>query len=214
IILETQGVIHAVPFAGLDGPTFTNAPNSGTVFSTLAPFAERSPKGLSADRILANLRQRLGAIQEAFIITIPPPPGRGIGNAGGFKMMIQDKRGRGLAALDAATQEMVGAANATPGLVGVFSLFNTRTPKVYADIDRVRAEMLGVSADRVFEALQVYLGSVFVNDFNYLGRTYQVTAQADGPFRQNISDIANLKTRNSAGQMVPIGAVSSFRDLT
>jgi hydrophobe/amphiphile efflux-1 (HAE1) family protein len=214
IILETEGVAHAVPFAGLDGPTFTNAPNSGTIFSALAPFAERAPKGLSADRILASLRQRLGAIQEAFIITIPPPPVRGIGNAGGFKMMVQDKRGRGLAALDAATQEMVGAANQTPGLVGVFSLFSTRTPKLYADIDRVRAEMLGVPTGKVFEAFQVYLGSAFVNEFNYLGRTYRVTAQADGRFRQDVHEIANFKTRNDKGQMVPIGSVASFRDIT
>jgi len=214
IILETPGVIHAVPFAGFDGATFTNAPNAGAIFARLGPFPDRVSKGLTADRILANLRSRLGAVEEAFIIVIPPPPVRGIGNAGGFKMMVQDKRGRGFIALDAATQDLVAAANKAPGLVGVFSLFNTRTPKLYADIDRVKAEMLGVSADKVFEALEVYLGSVFVNDFNYLGRTYQVTAQADGQFRQDISDIANLKTRNSAGQMVPIGAVASFRDIT
>jgi hydrophobe/amphiphile efflux-1 (HAE1) family protein len=214
IILGTPGVAHAVPFAGFDGATFTNAPNAGAIFAPLAPFADRVAKGLSADRVLADLRVRLGAIEEAFIIVIPPPPVRGIGNAGGFKMMIQDKRGRGLAALDAATQDMVAVANQSPGLVGVFSLFNTRTPKLYADIDRAKAEMLGVPADKVFEALEVYLGSVFVNDFNYLGRTYQVMAQADGPFRQDISDIRNLKTRNNSGQMVPIGAVTSFRDIT
>jgi hydrophobe/amphiphile efflux-1 (HAE1) family protein len=214
IILGTPGVIHAVPFAGFDGATFTNSPNAGAIFARLGPFPDRVSEGLSADRILADLRSRLGAVEQAFIIVIPPPPVRGIGNAGGFKMMVQDKRGRGLTALDAATQDLVAAANKTPGLVGVFSLFNTRTPKLYADIDRVKAEMLGVSADKVFEALEVYLGSVFVNDFNYLGRTYQVTAQADGQFRQDISDIANLKTRNSAGQMVPIGAVTSFRDIT
>ena len=150
----------------------------------MAPFPDRVAKGLSADHILADLRKRLGALEEAFIIVIPPPPVRGIGNAGGFKMMVQDKRGRGLRALEAATQELVAAANQTPGLVGVFSLFNTRTPKLYADIDRAKAEMLGVPADDVFDALEVYLGSVYVNDFNYLGRTYQVTAQADGQFRQ------------------------------
>jgi hydrophobe/amphiphile efflux-1 (HAE1) family protein len=214
IILGTPGVIHAVPFAGFDGATFTNAPNAGAIFARLGPFPDRVSKGLTADRILTDLRSRLSAVEQAFIIVIPPPPVRGIGNAGGFKMMVQDKRGRGLAALDAATQDMVAAANKTPGLVGVFSLFNTRTPKLYADIDRVKAEMLGVSAGEVFEALEVYLGSVFVNDFNYLGRTYQVMAQADGQFRQDISDIANLKTRNSAGQMVPIGAVASFHDIT
>jgi HAE1 family hydrophobic/amphiphilic exporter-1 len=213
IILGTPGVIHAVPFAGLDGATFTNAPNAGAIFSALAPFSERVAKGLSADHILADLRRRLSAVEEAFVITIPPPPVRGIGNAGGFKMMVQDKRGRGLPALEAATQDLVAAANRTPGIAGAFSLFNTRTPKVYADIDRVRAEMLGVSPDQVFQTLQIYVGSAYVNDFNYLGRTYRVTAQADAPFRQNERDIANLKTRNEKGQMVPIGAVAEFRDI-
>src|SRR5206468_9538597 len=144
---ETPGVVHAVPFAGFDGATFTNASNAGAIFSGLAPFHERVPRGLSADAVIADLQKRLGAIQEAFIITIPPPPVRGIGNAGGFKMMVQDKRNRGLPALDAATQDIVATANRVPGLTGVFSLFNTRTPKVYADIDRVRAEMLGVPAN-------------------------------------------------------------------
>ncbi len=139
---------------------------------------------------------------------------RGIGNAGGFKMMIQDKRGRGLEALEAAVQDIAGAANQTPGLTGVFSLYNTRTPKIYADIDRARAEMLGVTADQVFQSLEIYVGSTFVNEFNYLGRTYRVTAQADGKFRQNLHDIANLKTRNSEGEMVPLGSVASFHDVT
>jgi hydrophobe/amphiphile efflux-1 (HAE1) family protein len=214
IILKTEGVVHAVPFAGLDGATFTNAPNAGTIFSALAPFEERVHRGLSADRILASLRERLGTVQDAFIITIPPPSVRGIGNAGGFKMMIQDKRGRGLAALEAATQDIVAAANQTPGLVGVFSLFNTKTPKIYADIDRVRAEMLNVPVDRIFETLQIYVGSLYVNDFNFLGRTYRVTAQAEAPFRDNVGNIANLKTRNEQGQMVPIGTVAQFEDLT
>jgi len=214
LMLGTPGVAHVVPFAGFDGATFTNAPNAGVIFSALAPFSERAEQGLSAGKILGDLTQRLASVQDAFIITIPPPPVRGIGNAGGFKMMVQDKRGRGLDALDAANQDMVAAANQTPGVVGAFSLFNTRTPKIYADIDRVRAEMLGVSADKVFETLEVYVGSVFVNEFNLLGRTYRVTAQADGKFRQSLRDIANLKTRNAAGAMVPIGAVASFRDIT
>ncbi|MDB5406818.1 MAG: Cation/multidrug efflux pump [Rhodospirillales bacterium] len=214
IILGTPGIVHAVPFAGFDGATFTNASNAGAIFPVFAPFKDRVAQGLSSDRILASLQQRLSVIQEGFIITIAPPPVRGIGNAGGFKMMVQDKRGRGLVALEAATQELATAANQDPGLAGIFSLFNTRTPKVYADIDRVRAEMLNVSADRVFETLQVYLGSSYVNDFNYLGRTYRVMAQADAPFREDIRDIANLKTRNEAGAMVPIGSVAQFRDIT
>ena len=214
IILGTEGVAHAVPFSGLDAATFTNAPNAGAIFVPLAPFEERQKLGLTLNNIRTALQQNLGAIQEAFIIVISPPPVRGIGNAGGFKMMVQDQRGRGLTALEAAVQEMVGAANQTPGLAGVFSLFNTRTPKVYADIDRVRAEMLGVSATDVFRTLEVYVGSAFVNEFNYLGRTYRVTAQADGHFRQELDDIANLKTRNTYGEMVPLGSVTDFRDIT
>jgi HAE1 family hydrophobic/amphiphilic exporter-1 len=129
-------------------------------------------------------------------------------------MMVEDRTGRGLPALEAATQDVVARANQTPGLAGVFSLFNTRTPKVYADIDRVRAEMLGVPADRIFEALEVYLGSVYINDFNLLGRTFRVTAQADGQFRQDIREIGDYKARSDSGGMVPLSAVASFRDLT
>jgi hydrophobe/amphiphile efflux-1 (HAE1) family protein len=214
IILGTPGVAHAVPFSGFDAATFTNAPNAGAIFSALQPFAEREGKGLSANAILADLRQRLGGIQDAFIITIPPPPVNGIGNAGGFKMMVQDRQGHGSQALEAAVAELTNAANQTPGLVGVFSLFSTRTPTVYADIDREKAEKLGVSPDKVFEALQVYLGSAYINDFNYLGRTFQVMAQADGGFRSGIDDISRLKTRNARGAMVPIGSVAQFRDVT
>ena len=213
IILATPGVAHAVPFAGFDGATFTNASNAGAIFSPMKPFKERAAQGLSASHILADLRQRLSGIQEAFIITIAPPPVRGIGNAGGFKMMVQDKRGRGLPALEAATQALADAARADSGLTGIFSLFNTRTPKVFADIDRAKAEMLGVTADQVFEALEVYLGSAFVNDFNFLGRTYRVTAQADGRFRQDIGQVADYKARNEKGDMVPIGSVATFRDI-
>jgi hydrophobe/amphiphile efflux-1 (HAE1) family protein len=214
IALDTPGVDHGVVLAGFDGATFTNAPNAGAIFAALKPFPERVAKGQTDISIQAELRKRLGAMQEAFTLVIQPPPVRGIGNSGGFKMMIQDKRNRGLPALEAATNEIVGAANHTPGLVGVFSLFNTRTPKVYADIDRVKAEMLDVPVGNVFEALQVYLGSAYINDFNYLGRTYQVTAQADAPFREDVADMARLKTRNGSGQMVQIGAVTDFKDIT
>jgi multidrug efflux pump len=213
-ILKIPGVAHAVPFAGFDGATFTNASNAGAIFSALKSFDERTRQGLTRQHIIAEHFRRLGAIQDAFIITIAPPPVRGIGNSGGFKMMIQDKRGRGARALEAAVTDLVRAANRTPGLSRVFSLYNTRTPKLFADIDRVKAEMLRVPASRVFEVLEVYLGSVFVNEFNYLGRTYRVTAQADGRFRQDVHAIANMKTRNTQGQMVPIGSVATFRDLT
>ena len=206
---------HAVPFAGFDGATFTNAPERRR--DLLGAGAVRGARGVRAAARTPSsptLNARLSTIQEAFIITISPPPVRGIGTSGGFKMMVQDRRGRGLEALEAASQELVGAANQTPGLASVFSLFNTGTPKVFADIDRVRAEMLGVTAEQVFETLEVYIGSAYVNDFNLFGRTFRVTAQADGPFRQEVRDVADLRTRNAQGEMVPLGSVATFRDIT
>jgi hydrophobe/amphiphile efflux-1 (HAE1) family protein len=214
IILDTPGVAHAVAFAGLDGATLTNAPNAGAIFVPLKPFEERDAAGLGANAVLASLRRRLSVIEDAFIITIPPPPVRGIGNAGGFKMLLQDEAGLGPAALQSAAQDLAAAANRTPGLVGVFSPFSAGTPTIFADIDRVKAEKLGVDPAKVSEALQVFLGSAYVNDFNYLGRTYQVVAQADGRFRTTTADIARLKTRNASGAMVPIGSVASFRNAT
>ncbi len=214
IILETPGVEHAVPFSGFDGATFTNASNAGAIFSPLKPFEERHAKGQDIGYVLNQMRQRLSVIQDAFVITIPPPPVAGIGTAGGFKMMLQDKQGLGSGALEAAAQDLAAAANQIPGLVGVFSPFSTRTPSVYADIDREKAQKLGVTPDKVFEAMQVYLGSAYINDFNYLGRTFQVTAQADAKFRADTSDIARLKTRNAAGEMVPIGSVARLHDTT
>ncbi len=211
IMAETPGVGHTVAITGLDGATFTNASNAAAIFTPLQPFEERYAQGLSANVITAELRKRLSSIQEAFIITIPPPPVRGIGTAGGFKMMLQDKGGRGPKALEDAANDIAAAANRIPGLQGIFTLFNTRTPNVYADIDRVRAQMLGVPVDRISEALQIYLGSTFVNEFNYLGRTFRVTAQADAQFRNEVEDIGNIKVRNDKGQMVPLGAVASFR---
>jgi HAE1 family hydrophobic/amphiphilic exporter-1 len=212
IILGTKGVAHVVPFSGLDGATLTNASNAGAIFTVLKPFAERAAEGLSAPKIIADLQGRLGAIQGAFMITISPPPVRGIGNAGGFKMMVEDRRGRGLTALNGAVQDMVAAGNQQPELAGVFSVFNTNTPNIYANIDRVRAEMLQVTPDQVFETLEVYLGSAYVNQFNYLGRTYQVLVQADGPFRKELPDVADYKTRNVQGKMVPLGSVATFED--
>ncbi len=218
IILETPGIVDpargTAGFTGLDGATFTNASNAAVIFSVLAPYEERASQGLSAGRILGDMTQRLSAIKEAFIITVPPPPVRGIGTTGGFKMMIQDRGGQGLMALqEAATQVMI-AGNQTAGLAGVFTLFNTGTPKLFAEIDRVRAQMFHVPAERVFQTLEVYLGSTFINDFNFLNRTFRVTAQAMGEFRQSPASIANFKTRNDLGEMVPIGAVAKIKDIS
>jgi HAE1 family hydrophobic/amphiphilic exporter-1 len=214
IVQNTPGVSHAVAFAALDATTFTQSSNSATIFSKLAPFDERVAKGLSAPKILASLRTRLSGIQGAFIFSIAPPPVQGIGNSGGFKMMVEDRGDHGPEALEKAAQAVAAAANKDPALARVFTLFNTHTPSVYADIDRERAEKLGVTPADVFDTMQVYMGSTYVNDFNYLGRTYQVIAQADEPFRQTLNDISRLRTRNSAGAMVPIGSVAQLREVT
>ena len=143
-----------------------------------------------------------------------PPPVRGIGTTGGFKLEVQDTHGGDLSPARGRGATVVAAANQTPGLTSIFTTFNTRTPKICADIDRVRAEMLGVRTDDVFTTLEVYLGSHYVNDFNFLGRTYRVTAQADGQFRQDLHAISQLKTRNANGEMVPLGSVAAFSDIT
>jgi HAE1 family hydrophobic/amphiphilic exporter-1 len=166
---------------------------------------------LTAATVLADLRKRLSVIQEAHVLTIPPPPVQGIGNTGGFKMMVQDRAGLGSEALAQAAQKLVAAANKDPDFAGVFTLFGTGAPSIYADIDREKAEKVGLTPTDVFSTLQVYLGSQYVNDFNYLGRTYQVIAQADGNFRRDPQDVARLKTRNSSGQMVPVGSVASLK---
>lgn len=214
IALDIEGIDYVVPFAGFDGATFTNAPNTGAMFTGLAPFDERADNGQSAEALISELNQRLASVQEAFMITIMPPPVRGIGTGGGFKMMVQDQRGLGLPAVESAAQAMVAAASQRPDIQGAFSLFNTRTPKIYADIDRVQSEMLGVPVDRLMETLEIYLGSTYVNDFNYLGRTYRVTAQADGPFRQDLRSIGQFKTRSDGGGMVPLSSVARFEDQT
>jgi hydrophobe/amphiphile efflux-1 (HAE1) family protein len=214
IMLNEPGVAHTVGLAGLDGATFTIAPNAGAIFVPMAPFKERAALGLDAAKIRANLQMKLFGITEAMAFVVAPPPVRGIGTGGGFKLYVEDRGGRGLLELQKVAGELTGALNQTPGLTTVFSLFNNGTPQIYADIDRVKADMLGVPPARVFEALQVYLGSTYVNDFNLFGRTFRVTAQADAPYRLTPRDAANLRTRSTSGEMVPLGSVASFQDKT
>ena len=214
IILNTPGIEHVAPFAGLDATTFTVASNAGTIFSGLPSLYNHSIDGVTATTVLADLRKRLSVIQDAYVLTIPPPPVQGIGNAGGFKMMLQDRAGLGSDALARAAQTLVAAANRDPHFAGVFTLFSTRSPSIYTDIDREKAEKVGLTPTDVFSTLQVYLGSQYVNDFNYLGRTYEVIAQADGSFRRDANDIGRLKARNMSGEMVPIGTVARLKDET
>jgi hydrophobe/amphiphile efflux-1 (HAE1) family protein len=214
IILAEPGVRDSVAFVGFDGATFTNAPNTGVIFVALKTFEERKALGVSKDKILSSLRAKMFQLREAFAFVLEPPSVPGIGTGGGLKGYVQDRSGRGLPALEAATWAVAGAASQVPGIVQPFTLFNTRTPQIFADIDRTKSEQLGVPISRVFETLSIYNGSAFVNDFNILGRTYRVTAQADNPFRLTLRDVANLKTRNDTGDMVPIGSVATFNDTT
>jgi HAE1 family hydrophobic/amphiphilic exporter-1 len=154
-IMQVPGVESLAAFAGFEGATFTNASNAGAIFVVEKSFEERAKTGMTQERIQAELTRRLGAFQEAFVIVIRPPSVRGIGTAGGFKMMVQDQRGRGPEALAAAVQNLIQAASRSPDVTGMFSLFNTRTPKIYADIDRVQSKILGVPASRVFETLEI-----------------------------------------------------------
>lgn len=212
-LTKLDGVAAVVAIAGLDGATFTNSSGSGVAFVPLKPFAERAGRSdLGVDAILAAVPRQTADLTEARVIPIKPPSVRGMGNAGGFKMMVQDGEGGSPADLESVLQTIVAEAARHPELVRVFTPFNTATPKINADIDRTKAEMLGVPANRVFETLEVYLGSSYVNDFNFLGRTFQVRAQADGMFRQDPATIAGFKTRSDSGAMVPLSSVASFEE--
>jgi hydrophobe/amphiphile efflux-1 (HAE1) family protein len=213
--LETPGVAHAVNFVGFSGATRTNAPNAGAIFVTLKPFAERAKDpNQSAAAIRAALLAKFSTVQDGMVLVVAPPPVRGIGSAGGFRMMVQDRNGAGPAALQQAVMNMMGAANQTPGLQQVFSLFENSTPQIYLDIDRVKAQMLGINVTDVFSALQTYLGSAYVNDFNLLGRTFRVTAQADSEFRLNEKDVLAIRVRNSAGDTVPLGSFTTIHNIS
>ena len=201
IARATPGVAHAITIVGFSGASFSNAPNAGAIFLVLNKFEARAKDpNLTATALQGQLFGKFAAIQEALMIVVQPPPVQGIGNAGGFRMMIEDRAGLGPQALQAATNTMMARAAQTPGLLQVFSLFETQTPQIYLDIDRTKAQMLGINLPDVFSALQVYIGSVYVNDFNLFGRTFRVQAQADADYRLDAQDVLNLRVRNSAAR--------------
>jgi hydrophobe/amphiphile efflux-1 (HAE1) family protein len=215
IALQTPGISSAVNIVGFSGATFTNAPNAGAIFVVLDSFQKRGrDPSLAAPGIVRELYARLSVIQEAQIFVVMPPPVQGIGNAGGFRMIIEDRAGRGQQALLEAAQAMIGQAAKTPGLTQVFSFFEVSTPQLYLDIDRTKAQLLGVRVPDVFAALQIYIGSSYVNDFNLFGRTYRVTAQADSPYRLDPSDVLNIRVRNDSGQTVPLASFTTVRDVS
>lgn len=212
--LEIDGVENTIAFTGLSGATFTNAPNEAVIFLPLEDFSYRDEHDIQYGQLLGQLNQTAQQIQQANVFVIPPPPVQGIGNAGGFKMMIQDQGGVGSEALKNATWALAGAANQDPGIVNAFTTFETSTPKVNLNVDRERAERLGVQVSDLFQTLNLMIGSSYVNDFNYLGRTYQVTAQADAAYRSTSDDLLNLRVRNERGDMVPLGSVSDVNQTT
>ncbi|MFH0301840.1 multidrug efflux RND transporter permease subunit [Bradyrhizobium sp. 31Argb] len=213
IALEIPGVSHLPTFAGFSGATQTISSSSAAAYVVLEPFEERMKHGQTAAWIQAELTRRVAHIDGANILVVQPPPVSGIGSAGGFSMRLEDRAGLGTAALAKATNDLVAAANATPGLTGVYTTFSSGTPQVNVDLDRERAEMLGVQSQDVNAAIETYFGSSYINDFNMYGRTYHVTAQADLPFRNSADDPTRIKVRNAAGDMVPLGNVATLRDI-
>jgi hydrophobe/amphiphile efflux-1 (HAE1) family protein len=212
IMLKHPGVADSIAFPGLSINGFTNSPNAGIAFVGLKSFEERKGKGMSGKEIAAQLQAEFNGIQGAFVAIFPPPPVNGLGTTGGFKLYVEDRAGLGYDELYNSTQALIAKANQTPGLAGVFSGFTVNTPQLEADVDRAKAKQQGIPLGNIFETMQVNLGSLYVNDFNRFGRTYQVVAQADSEFRTSAEDIARLKTRNDKGQMVPLGSVLDVRE--
>jgi multidrug efflux pump subunit AcrB len=210
--MKIKGVKGAVMLAGFHGPTGTMASNAAAAFLIFDKFSERTKHGYTEASIMAEAQKIAGSIDQGRVLVIPPPLIRGIGSGGGFKLEVQDRGGLGYAELNKIVWGVIGNAHKDPNLAMVHTKFEASAPRVFADVDRAKADMIGVAPAKVFDTLQVYLGSSYVNDFNLLGRTYRVIAQADLPFRDDAGDIAQLKTRSNSGKMVPVGAVATFQD--
>jgi len=211
IALKQPGVESAVEFPGLSINGFTNSTNSGIVFVTLKPFEERRDASLSAGAITAALQQKYAAIQDAYIAIFPPPPVNGLGTIGGFRLQVEDRGDQGFEELYKQTQNLITASQKEPALAGLFSSYQVSVPQIDADVDREKAKAEGVDLSDVYQTMQAYLGSLYVNDFNRFGRTYQVNVSAEPGFRHEPQDITTLKTRNARGEMVPLGSFVSVR---
>ncbi|HPA17270.1 MAG TPA: multidrug efflux RND transporter permease subunit [Verrucomicrobiae bacterium] len=207
IMLEVPGIGHVIEVCGLSFVTLGNQANAASFFIPLAPFSERAKRGLTADKIISNLRSRLAVVQDGFVGVFGAPPVDGLGLVGGFKLQVQDRNNLGFQALQTATYQLMGAANQDKRIGGALSTFRATVPQVFLDVDRDKAKTMRVPLSSVWDTLQIYLGSLYVNDFNAFGRPYRVTAQADAPFRAKPEDVVNLKTRNADGQMVPLGTI-------
>jgi multidrug efflux pump len=207
ITKQNPNVEDAIAFPGLSINGFTNSSNAGIVFATLKPFAERKNADQSGAAVAGQLNQAYGEIQDAFVVMFPPPPVAGLGTTGGFKLQLEDKASLGYEAMDAAVKAFMAKAYQTPELAGMFTSWQVNVPQLYADIDRTKARQLGVPVTEIFDTMQIYLGSLYVNDFNQFGRTYSVRAQADAPYRARAEDIGLLKVRSTSGEMIPLSAL-------
>ena len=207
IVKQNPNVEDAIAFPGLSINGFTNSSNSGIVFATLKPFEERQRPEQSGGAVAGQLNQAFGSIQDAFIVMFPPPPVAGLGTTGGFKLQLEDRGSVGYAEMDKAVQAFMGKAYQTPELAGMFTSWQVNVPQLYADIDRTKARQLGVPVTDIFDTMQIYLGSLYANDFNQFGRTYSVRVQADAPFRARAEDVGSLKVRSTRGDMVPLSAL-------
>ena len=214
IALKEPGVEGAVAFPGLSVNGFINSSSAGALFVTLKPFDERRSPDLSGLAITQRLQKKFAGVKDAFVAIFPPPPVAGLGTTGGFKLQVEDRTDLGYEALDTAIKSAMAKARKAPELAGVFTTYQINVPQLYADLDRTKAVQLGVDVQSVFDAMQIYLGSLYVNDFNRFGRTYQVIAQADKEFRSNPDDILRLRTRNFEGRMVPLGSMVRISDTT
>jgi multidrug efflux pump len=213
IALETPGVAHTVAIPGTSFVLNANSSNYANIFVILKPFHDRRDPSLTGDAIAGRLRARVQQeVPEARVLVFGAPAVRGLGNAGGFKLMVEATGDVNFDALQAQADNLAFQGNQQPGLVGLFNGFRARTPQLYVDIDRTKVRTMGVPLTSVFDALQAYLGSYYVNDFNRFGRTWQVNIQADAPFRTDAEIVRQLKVRNDSGDMVPLGSVAEVRD--
>ncbi|CCM77248.1 efflux RND transporter permease subunit [Rhizobium mesoamericanum] len=212
IVKTVPGVRNAIQFSGFSGATFTAASNAGVIFTPFQSFEEREKIGATADKIIADINSRVREIEDAFIIDIPPPSVRGVGNSGGFKMQILDEENPDMTRALGLAREIMAEAATTEGLTGVFTTFSESSPEYYLAIDRDKARYLDVPISNVFSALSVNLGTSYVNDFNAFGRVYQVRAQADRQFRRDKDDILALKVRSAKGALVPLGTIMDIQD--
>jgi multidrug efflux pump len=215
LALKTKGIRDAFAVSGFSILTRSNSSAAGLLFLHLTPFAERAGKSdLTAAAVANRLRQQFRKVEGGQAVVLLPPAVSGIGQAGGFTMEVEDRSGSATPQqLQAATQHLIDAAHSRPELSRLFSTFRASVPQIYINVDRVKAKQQNVQVTDVFQALQIYLGGFYINDFNYLGRTWHVMAQADAPFRANAAQVSELKTRNVAGQMVPLGAISELKDI-